>query len=146
MIDTELILIATWFSENYLILPPSSYYYGSSGRKRKYMIIYQEHDPKENHIRPKNFDVKNDSFVMSKDKLINYPKDFVFYMVIWMGLHIYNFNNQEITDELAMKYYLTTNRPLEPILSGFYESIAHQIPLTELNVRRVEWYKNKLVV
>ncbi len=146
--DKELLVFAKDFSENYLTQKCDTYYSGNSGNG-KYVIEYLEH----NESRDKrNFSVgmSSGNMVFSKNELIKYSKNFVFYMILWMKAHkdvIDNRNDErnifEETDKHALKFYLTTKRSKRDVFTGF--SQLYTSTPTELNLRRQKNYNKFLV-
>ncbi len=141
----ELITFATDFSENYLTQKPDFYRSGKNGNG-KYTIDYISENPKDPKVGRRNFSVgeMSKNFIFSKDELSKYSKNFVFYMVIWMAVHIDNFELYEETDVHALKYYLSTNRSKKDMILGFLQSIKHQDPPTELNIRRLKYIQGAI--
>lgn len=150
--DAELIQFATDFSENYRTQKTDIYYSKFSGGK--YRIDYQKED---NMFGKRNFSWGHTTgnFIFSKDQLITYNKNFVFYMVIWLWIfgeiwklqsgkdYVFSDVPKELTiyeqaDTLALKYYLSTKRSKKDIAVDFLKTIEKA--MTIMNTRRAEYY------
>lgn len=140
----ELIHFAIWFSESYKNLEPAIY----KSKNDIYTIDYLKKDPSPNDVMSyerRNFSVgQSGVFILSKDKLPAYSKNFVFYIVIWMAAHRGLFGKYAETDIPAVKYYLTTKRSKKDMILGFLQSIEHQLPISKLNVDRLAEIKKML--
>ncbi len=136
----ELITFAIDFSENYLTQKPGIYRSGRMGNG-KYTINYLTKSPKHPSSEPRNFSVGaiSKDFILSKYELSKYSKNFVFYAIIWMAVHMDNLAAYEETDLHALKYYISTKRPMKDIILGFLQSIDHQNPPTEQNIKRLKY-------
>ena len=108
----EIIQFAEDFSNNYLSQKPDIYYSGKNG-KGKYKIEYLEKD----QIVKRNFSIGeiSNTMIFTREKLLPYPKDFVFFMVIWLWFHIDNFKDYITTD----RYAFNTISPQEDLKNQF---------------------------
>jgi hypothetical protein len=147
----ELIEFAEGFSENYLTQKADVYHSGKGG-KGKYVIEYQKAD---SHPGKQNFSygLTSGTFVFSKNELVKYSKNYVFFMVIWLGMFGEVFKlKQEYSDNLlipkadnyALKYYLKTKRSKRDIMTGFIQTISKLGAINPLNTARLEWFTKEL--
>lgn len=155
--DKELIQFATDFSNNYLKMKPDIYNSKPSGGK--YTIDYQKTD--DPFKQKRNFSFAHSwIMVFSKDKLIAYNKNFVFYMVLWLTImsdidklqngkdYVFSTEAKELTiqeqsDKHALRWYLiNTKRSKRDIMLGFVKSIEKAA--TALNIRRIKSYQKTL--
>ena len=134
----DLLTFAEDFSKKYKLVNPGCYRSGEFGYG-PHSIVYLELNSQSS---PKNFDVNIERgyFVFAKDVLVNYSENYVYYMIIWMAIHLDMPREYERTDTHALRHYLKTKLNKNDILKGFNQSVAHQNPLTELNLRRTKYY------
>lgn len=132
MINKDLIEFAETFSENYFLYPVDFYY----SADKKHTIDYQNSDVFGSGKRNFSVGLTSGDFIFSKDKLIDFNKNFVYYMVIWLAIHKKLPGEYEVADGWALEHYKTTNRDKKDIMDGWLKVMTN----TPLNQRRNKYY------
>lgn len=90
---------------------------------------------------------KNGVIQLNKEILSDpvFTKDVLFYLIIW-GVIEFDVQDSESSDILAVNYYLTTGREkMELLLAIIKQFKGDSSTVSELNCRRLNWIRTKLV-
>ncbi len=146
--DSDLLKFAEWFSNNHKLISAGMYY----SHDKKYSIDYIER--KDETVGKRNFAIGHTtkSMIFTKEALNDYSGNYIFYIVLWLayfGTLIGKEPSSEnkrifITDKAVLDYYLTCGRSIINIMVDFIQSVSQKLPISELNIGRIESYKNKL--
>lgn len=113
--DAELLDFAERFADNYTTLECGIYV----SDKDNYKIEYVSKIPDTKT----GARVSNLTGVIQLDKTVykskEYSEDFIFYIILWCRIQFLYPTQYELSDLIALKYYLTTNRSKLNILKGY---------------------------
>jgi hypothetical protein len=136
--DEELINLADHFSKNYKTLSEGIYRSGND----KYEIRYVDfcRDPHTNEIQSTSAKVAlhTKQIIISRIKFQDqqYTPDYVFFIIIWCHISHMLGGNTTTSDELSVRYYLTTKRNIKHLVQG-YIALFQSAP-NEANVKRMK--------
>lgn len=129
--DEELIIFATWFSENYENLTSEILY---ASQNKNYVLEYHDDIVNENtgerQTTPARVrDGKYPVLIQLSKKTITENKDynnhiFVFYMIIWCAAAFHCEGEDIVADNLVIQYCLENNMPKKEFTDGFLFMIS----------------------
>lgn len=134
--DTELINLATYFSDNYQKLSVGTY----KSDNKKYQINYVENlQRSDTDTTPSLARIARSTHIIDLNKTMfsnkQFTSDYVFFIILWLQLVVRN-KNKLLSDKLTTEYYLTTNRSTKNLLKAQVQSLSNEP--SELNKERFE--------